>query len=154
MPSSQNRLVARLMVMWLATLLGACGGGGGSSAAGLSFIAWTDNRNLTVIMTSNSQVQFLGNGNIYFNGQENINIRLASTSSASVLINGTAWANVVTVGGIAYLQCVGSSSFATVSSAGGSCPAGTGTGGGTVSSPVGNPMDTSGDSASSDGNGM
>jgi len=159
MPSSHNadRLVAGLIVMSLAALLGACGGGGGGSASGPSFISWTDNRNLTIVMTTNGQVQFLTNGNMYFNGQETNNIRLASMSGANVLLNGSSWANVVTVAGVAYLQCAGSSSYATVSSTGSSCPAGTGSGGsggGTISSPVNNPVDMSGDSASSDSNGM
>ena len=149
MPSTYTRLVAGLMLISLATLLGACGGGGGGGgAAAPSFIAWTDNKNLTVVMTSNSQVQFLSSGNLYFNGQENSGIRLASTTSASVLLNGTAWANVVTVGGIAYLQCVGSSGIATVSSAGGSCTGGVGPGAGTISSPAGSPLDGSGGGSS------
>ncbi|RAR59205.1 uncharacterized protein DUF4189 [Paraburkholderia unamae] len=120
------RFLKRAFLLILsAVLVSACGSGGGGDAAstgptGPSFINWSGSSNGSVVLAANNvQVQFLTDGDLYYNNTEYSNVKLASTSSATVDLNGTPFATVTNAAGsngstIAVLYCLGTTTLAQI----------------------------------------
>ncbi|WP_322061702.1 DUF4189 domain-containing protein [Paraburkholderia sp. J63] len=127
-----------------AVLISACGGGGSDNASsgpgGPSFISWSGSSNGSVVLAANNvQIQFLTNGDLYYSNVEYTNVKLASTSSATVDLNGTPFATVTNTTGsngstIAVLYCAGTTTLAQIVPTGTTisivCGGGTTSGGG------------------------
>ncbi|WP_233888781.1 DUF4189 domain-containing protein [Paraburkholderia flagellata] len=137
--------VRAVLFVFAAFLASACGGGGSDSPAsgpvGPTFINWTGSSNGSFVLAANNvQIQFLTNGDLYYNNTEYTNVKLASTSSATVDMNGTPFATVTNAPGsngstVAVLYCLGTTTLAQIVPTGTTiaidCGSGSTSGGGT-----------------------